>query len=182
MEAISLKISSYCNHPRENKQPHVCFFVLSIAPELKSTTKTQSSKLSSFPHPWVSLIHHRRRTVFKWFLGNEEKRGGKKASFYNACLPCVWCLHGIVRALNYLSRLSLKLWCQTLAEKKKKKKKEDFINDLINHQNSPSRIFSLIHSSQRHSLPAASFLKGKVCIYAEMHTHLLFFLKPLQHK
>ena len=86
--------------------------------------------------------------------------------------PCLWCLHGIVKAPNSLSRFSLRQWCQALAAKK-----DDFINDLINHQKLPlSTDFALIHPA-RPSLPELlpkadiSHTHTHIDTHRETHTH-----------
>ncbi len=81
----------------------------------------------------------------------------------------MWCLHGRVKALNFLSRLSLRQWCQALAEKK-----DDFINDLINHQNSPSPhiplLFILLAHHSSFSFFQSLISHTHIHIYIETHT------------
>ena len=88
----------------------------------------------------------------------------------------MWCLRGIVKALNFPSRLSLRQWCQALA-----RKKDDFINDLINHQTASPHIpllFILLthHSSFRffQSLILRTHTHTHTDICIEAHTPALF--------
>ena len=83
--------------------------------------------------------------------------------------PCLWCLHGEVEALHLLSRFSLSRWCQALAAKK-----DDFINDLINHQNSRSPHISLIHSARPsllELLPRADISHTHTHRHTQIETH-----------
>lgn len=79
----------------------------------------------------------------------------------------MWCLHGIVKALDFVLRLSLRQWCQALAVKK-----DHFINDLINHQNSPSSHISLLfillahHSSLRLTPHAHMYIEAHTCSFS----------------
>lgn len=75
----------------------------------------------------------------------------------------MWCLHGIVKAPNFLSWLSLKQRCQPLAEKK-----DDFINDLINHQKSPCPHISLLSILLAHHSFCMLLPKPHI---AQTHTH-----------
>lgn len=78
----------------------------------------------------------------------------------------MWCLHGIVKALNFLSQLSLKPWCQARTEK------DDFINDLINHQKSPIHTFFSYSFFLPISLPpASSKTLRRTHTQAEIGTH-----------
>lgn len=80
----------------------------------------------------------------------------------------MWCLHGRVKALNFLSRLSLRQWCQALAEKK-----DDFINDLINHQNSPSPHIPLLFILLAHH-SSFSFFQSLI---SRTHTYSLLYIE-----
>lgn len=62
----------------------------------------------------------------------KRKEKAEKASFIMHAFLCVMSLWYSQSPEFPLSRLSLRQWCQAVAEKK-----DDFINDLINHQNSP---------------------------------------------
>lgn len=82
----------------------------------------------------------------------------------------MWCLHGIVKALNLLSRLSLRQWCQAVAQKK-----DGFINDLINHQNSSPPHSSLFNCSCLPiTVPWAFLYIADKQKETHTHTHLLF--------